>query len=371
MEKELPKSYGVHMAVEVKTDTRPFDVVDAAAYKAGIKHEHMPEKPNTFQAISRAIACLMRICMSSIEFPGWSKHSQWEETRTTYKVVKGARIPISGKVQCSGRNPNYSLKITQVKRASTDAKTTWRINVANRQNAGENMGHVLSVTYCPSAGVYFEKGMDLQAFTEFGREFQTIVNDEYKRFANNYNDEDIRKLISAELADMHALSVIKRNNAFIPHTNLERAKALYNFAKEVGQEVSWLGLDNSPETRDSLLADLKASVFSAMDEYEKELDEKLNPTGLERKRGEKRREQMHETAMGNIDKIMAQAQYHAQVLGVLSEAITEREQALRAKAFKLLTTTGDEVVVPTGEPVFTAAQAGAEVVTSTAAAFEA
>lgn len=352
MERELPKSYGVHMAVEVKTDTRPFDVVEAAAHKAQINPERLPQRPGTFQAISRAIACLMRVCMSSIEFPAWSKHNSWEEERVTYRVVKGARIRVTGKVACSGRNPNYSLKITQVKRAAPDAATTWRLNIANRNNAGENMGHVLSVTYDPTLGVYFDKGVDAAAFAEFGKELQHIVNEEYKRFANNYNDEDIRTLISAELADMHALSIIKRNNAFIPHTMMERAKALYTFAKDCGQEVSWLGLDNSPETRDSLLADLKTAVFSAMDEYEKELDEKLNPTGLERKRGEKRREQMHDTAMANIDKIMAQAQYHAQVLGVMAEAITEREKGLRAKAFKLLTTTGDETpaLVASGTP---------------------
>jgi len=348
---ELPKSYGVHMAVEVKTDTRPFDTVDLAAARANIKPEFLPEKPNTLTAISRALACLVRTCMASILFPDWSKYASWEEDRVTYRVVKGQRVAIGHKVTCSGRNPNFSLKITEVKKASTDASKTWRINIANRQKAGENMGHVLSVTYNPAEtpALTFQAGMDAYAFAEFGREIQAIVQAEYKRFARNYNDEDIRNIISAELRDMGALSVIKRNNAFIPHTDLDRAKALYQFAKDCGQEVSWLGLDNSPETRDSLLADLKAHVLGAMEEYEAELDEKLNPTGLERKRGEKRREQMYDTAMTNIDKIMAHAQHHAQVLGVLQDEIKEAEQRLRGKATLLLTTTGEDVKVKSAE----------------------
>lgn len=339
---QLGNSYGVKFDFEIKTDTRPFDTVEAAALKAGIKPEHMPEKPTTFQAISRAIACLTRTCMSSVEFPGWSKHATWEEETTSYKTVKGARIAVSGRATASGRNPNYSLKITQVKKASTDASTTWRINIANRNKAGENMGHVLSVTYDPVLGLRFEKGTDANAFAEFGREVQIIVNEEYKRFARNYNDEDIRRILDAELADMRALKVIKNTNRFIAHEFVDRAKGLYEFARDCGQVVSWLGLDNSPMTRDSLLHDLKTAIFSDMDEYEAELDAKLNPVGLERKRGEARREQMHDTAMKNIDKIMAMAQYHAQVLGCMAEGIAERESKLRAKAHKLLTTVGDE-----------------------------
>ena len=151
-EKMLPKSYGVKFDFEIKTDTRSFDLVDTAAAKAGIKAKHLPSKPTMGQAIARAMLCLVRMCMSSIEFPAWSKHGHWEGKRIGDK-----------------RNPNYSLKITQVKAAKTDANTTWRVNIADAKRAGENMGHVLNVTYCPAfAGtinaVTFQPCTDKQAF---------------------------------------------------------------------------------------------------------------------------------------------------------------------------------------------------------------
>lgn len=341
---ELSKSYGVKFDYEIKTDTRPFDQVDAAAYKAGIKHEHLPAKPTMGQAIARAIACLMRVCMSSIEFPAWSQHAQWLEDQPIIRVVNGKRVQVgTAHVPKTGRNPHYSLKITELKNAAkTDASTTWRINIANRLKAGENMGHVLSVVYDPIAGIVFKRGVDAHAFDTFGKEIMEIVNTEYARFMSQYNDEDIRKVMDAELADMRALKVIKNTNRFIAHEYTDRAKALYQFAVDCGQEVSWLTLQADEMTRDSLLKDLQAAVFGAMDEYEAELDEKLNPKGLERKRGEKRREQMYNTARQTIDRIMAMADYHASVLGCMAKGIKERQAALEDKALRLLTCTGDE-----------------------------
>lgn len=338
MEKQLPKSYGVKFDFEVKSDTRAFEQVDQAADKAGIKHEHRPEKPSMGRAIARAIAYLMRVCMSSIEFPKWSQHAAWEEERPTYRVVKGQSV-MSGveRVIREGRNPNYSLKITEVKQAHTDASTTWRINIANRNKQAENMGHVLSVTFDPAQGLSFSKGTDLAAFDSFGKEIMEIVNTEYLRFAKNYNDEDIRATLDAELADMKALKVIKNTNRFIAHEYIDRARALYKFAEECGQVVSWLGLDAEDMTRDSLLRDLKNSIFTDMDEYEKAMLKALNTPTKERKRGEKQRERMFNTAIENIDKIMAMAEYHAQVLGVMSEEIIARRNALKSKATEFLT----------------------------------
>lgn len=345
MESTLDKSYGVHMAVEVKTECRTFDQVDTAAIRHDLTR-HLPEKPTMSKAITRAIACLMRMCMSSIEFPAWSKHHSWQVTREVTRTVAGALIKIGERIETlTGRNPNYSLKITQVKQARTDASTTWRINIANRNMAGENMGHVLSVTYDPVHGIYYLAGTDKAAYDSFGMEIQEIVTNTYARFLTHYADEDIRRVIDSELRDMKALSVIKRNNVFIPQTNIDRAKALYSFCKEVGQEVSWLGLDASEMTRDSLLEDLKTSIFSAMDTYEKTLDVKLNPVGLEKKRGEKQRDRMYTTAMESIDEIMALADYHAAVLGVMSTAIIERRDALRNKATELLTKDWDAPIV--------------------------
>lgn len=343
----LSKSYGVKFDFEIKTDTRPFDTVDSAALKAGVRHEHMPSKPSMGQAISRAIACLVRMCMASVEFPAWSQHAQWTEDQPVMRTVSGKRIQVgTAHVPKTGRNPYYSLKITELKaQAKTNAETTWRINIANRQVKGENMAHVLSVTYCPVKGVYFSKGMDAQAYADFGKEVMEIVNTEYARFSTHYNDEDIRKVMDAELSDMQALKVIKNTNRFIAHEHMERAKGLYQFAKDVGQEVSWLTLQADEMTRDSLLKDLQASVLGAMDEYEAVLDEKLAPKGLERKRGEKRRDQMFGTATATIDRIFAEAEYYAALLGCMAEGIVERRNALQAKAMRLLTCTGDEPVV--------------------------
>jgi hypothetical protein len=351
MEKTLPKSYGVKFDFEIKSDTRDFDRVDAAAIKAGIKYDHMPQRPSQRQAISRAIAYLMRVCMTSIEFPSWSPFAHWEESIPQYRVVKGAQVLVGYSPKtCSGRNPNYSLKITEVKQARVDASTTWRINIANRNKQAENLGHVLSVTY-DNGGLSFTMGTDMSAWETFGKEVMAIVNAEYKRFAMNYNDEDIRNVLNAELADMRALKIIKATNCFIAHEHVERAKALYKFAEECGQVVSWLGLDNDEMTRDSLLRDLKATVFADLEEYEGTMDKLLNTPPKERKRGEAQRERMFNTAISNIDKIFAQAEYYAQVLGVMSEELVQRRNHLRTKATEFLTKDFDKVEAPKPVPV--------------------
>lgn len=338
MEKTLPKSYGVKFDFEVKSDTRAFDQVDGACDRAEIKHEHRPQKPGQGRAIARAIAYLMRVCMSSVEFPSWSQFASWVEERPVYKTIKGALVCVGMEPETrNGRNPNYSLKITEVKQAHTDASTTWRINIANRNKQAENMGHVLSVTYEPGAPLRFHRGTDAAAFDMFGKEVMEIINAEYARFATHYNDEDIRAVLDAELADMKALKVIKNTNRFIAHEWTDRARALYKFAEECGQIVSWLGLDNEEMTRDSLLRDLKASIFADMDEYEEKLVKSLNTPTKERKRGEKQRDRMFTTAVENIDRIFAMAEYHSQILGVMSEEIVARRAALKAKATEFLT----------------------------------
>lgn len=321
-EQMLPANYGVKFDFEISSATRPFDQVDAAADKHGIAKENRPDKPTKAQAIARAMLYLMRVCASSIEFPAWSPFNQWDKKKVGDK-----------------RNPNYSLKITQVKKLSTDTSVTWRINIADATKKGENMGHVISVTYDPGVvqPIYFTAGQDKAAFDTFGREVREIITNEYARFLNNYNDEDLRRVMDAELSSMHALKVIKNTNCFIPRDYVDRARALYEFAKDCGQVVSWLGLDNSDMTRNSLLADLRAVVMADMDEYERELDAKLNAPEGERKRGEKQRNRMFETANSTIDHIMAQAEYHATVLGCMAEGIIARRDALKAKAVEFLT----------------------------------
>ncbi len=319
-EKMLDKSFGVKFDFEISTDTRSFAVVDAALITAEIPKEHWPDKPNKGRAIARAMMCLQRTCAASIEFPAWSQWANWENKRSNEK-----------------RNPNLSLKITQVKKASTDTSVAWRINIADATKKGENMGHVLNVTYSPDHGVYFTEGTDKGAFQAFGKEMQEIVNAEFNRFLTNYNDEDIRRVLDTELSSMRALKVIKNTNCFIPRDYVERARKLYQFAKDCDQTVSWLGLDSSEMTRESLLADLKKAIFSDLEAYEAEMDKKLNAPEGERKRGEQQRQRMFMTANDNIDSIMAMAEYHAQVLGVMIEGIQERQTALKQKATEFLT----------------------------------
>lgn len=328
-EQTLPGNYGVKFDFEIRTDTRGFDLVDTAAIRAGIAEKNRPAKPSKGQAISRAMAYLMRVCVSSIEFPAWSDFSRWEGKRSNER-----------------RNPNFSLKITQVKKASADTSVAWRINIADSTKKGENMGHVLNVVYDPNFGVYFMAGEDALAFATFGREMQEIVNTEFGRFLTNYNDEDLRRVLDAELSEMRALKIIKKTNCFIPRDYVEQARKLYLFAKECGQVVSWLGLDNSDMTRDSLLADLRTAIFTEMEEYEAELDAKLNAPSGERKRGEKQRERMYNTANDNIDSIMVQAEYHAMVLGVMAEGIRERRDMLKRKAAEFLTKDFNSVTIP-------------------------
>lgn len=329
----LGTGYGVHLSFEVKTDTRDFASVDAAMVKAGIVEKNRPSKPNITSAIARAMAYLTRTCTATIEFPPWSKHNQWE-----------------GKRANEVRNPNFSFKITPVKKLQSDTSQAWRVNIADNTRRQENLGHVISIIHDPNlpVPVYFTHGTDREAFEGFGREVQEIVNTEYARFINNYNDEDLRSVFNAELTEMRALKIIKNTNCFIPRDFVQRAEKLYTFAQECGQTVSWLGLDDSVRTRDSLLADLKAVIFGDMEEYEAVLDEKLNAKEGERKRGEKQRERMYNTSVSTIDRIMAQAEYHAAVLGVMADGIREKESALRLKACEFLTKdfSTPEVVAP-------------------------
>lgn len=358
-----PATIGAYLSGEFQTDTRAFDRVETALKKSGIQAHHdspLLERPTPSKAASRAMNYLARTCAASIEFLPGSKFRTWTVDRPVYRMVKGERVQ-AGVTQevMDGRNPNFCLKITVVKKAKVDASVTWRVNIAHREKAGENMGHVLNVTYV-NGGIEFSPGVDAQAHEVFGADLEALIRAEYARFLTNYDDQDVRGVWDAEIAACRALKVIKNTNAFIATAYLERAQALYNFVRECGHEVSWLGLDNSPMTRDSLLKDLVASIMADMDKYEAQLDAKLNTPTKERKRGDAQRERMYNTASANLDEILALAEYQQTVLGCVSEKIAERATALRSKAREFLTKDFDA-----GTPRAAAVEPAAETVNAT------
>lgn len=349
-EDKLSPNWGAHVGFSIATETRPFDMVENAVKPIQDLHESpLLQRPSAQTAISRAVNALMRTCAASIDFPRDSKYASWDETVPLYKTVNGKRLIVgTTTIPKTGRNHNFSLKITQVKAARVGNETTWRFNIADRRNQVENMGHVLNLTY-DTGNLHFNPGSDAAAVNNFGVDVGALIMTEYDKYLNNYNDEDIRAVFNAEMTAMKALKILKKTNCFIANSQVERAKLLYKFAQDTKQEISWLGLDSEIITRDSLLKDLQASIFADMDDFEAKLEVKLNTPTKERKRGEDQRVRMYNTATETIDGILALAEYYEMVLQASAEGIKERAKQLRSKATELLTKDFD--IIPINVPV--------------------
>ncbi len=372
----LSNRIGAQFSFNILSETRAFATVEEALSRSGIQDHHgrtLLARPTPANAISRAINYLTRTCQASIEFLPGSKWRTWTVEKPVYRVVAGVRSQTGTWTDVAeGRNPNFCLKITVVKKLSTDTSVTWRVNVADRNKHNENMGHVLNVTYANGA-IHFAPGSDVQAHDFFGADLEDVIRAEFDRFLSNYDDQDVRDICNTELAQFRALKVLKNTNAFISTEHLDRAKALYKFVCECGHEGSWLGLTDEPETRESLLKDLKSSIMADMDAYEEELDEKLNTPTKERKRGEAQRERMYNTQSAKLDDIMGMADYYSVVFGAMAEGIVERRDALRTKARELLTKNFDApgTIAPAAEVVNTAVEAAIAAATDASDPFSA
>ena len=240
-----------------------------------------------------------------------------------------------------------------------DGEVAYRINISDRRRKEENMGHVLTATYRPGLPVEILPG-DQAAWDKFGEDIRVLVNDANAKFSNNYDDTDIRSVVDKELSSLQAVHVLGYTTNFIlkdneaTPDNTARAQKLVQFVHGCGHLANILGLDGSDLTRSAIVEELKTSIMAEMEEYEAQLDEKLGTKTKERQRGTKQRERMKATAEQNIDKIMALAEYHATVLGVVAEGIREKADALKAKASEFLTRD-----FGTGVPTAKTAQASA------------
>jgi ElaB/YqjD/DUF883 family membrane-anchored ribosome-binding protein len=118
---------------------------------------------------------------------------------------------------------------------------------------------------------------------------------------------------------------------------VKRAIDLSKFLEEIGHEGGVKGLDGAETTRQSLEKDMRKHYLGELEVLSGELDEKLNtPTG-KRKRGDGRREQLFTNSDAKIADIMALAEYHATVLGVMADGVREKAAELHAKAKEFLT----------------------------------
>jgi hypothetical protein len=327
---KVDSGWGVFFKYKMLTDTRDFSLVEKALNDSGIKAYHpgdaMLERPKPATAFTRSMGYLTRVCTASIPFPSSSPNSKWIE---------------DGKEVSGERNPNYSLKIESVK-GMPDGEIAYRINISDRRNKDENMAHVLTATYRPDLPVEIQPG-EASAWNKFGEDIHKLVDDAYTKFFNNYDDTDLRDVVVKELASLSAVNVLGKTTNFIAKdtearpNNTARATALAKFVHDCGHLANILGLDSSPMTRDAIVDELRSSIMSDLEDYERELDDKLNAKTKERQRGEKQRARMKTTAEQNIDKIMALAEYHQQVLGVIADGIKEKAATLRAKATEFLT----------------------------------
>lgn len=330
MEK-LSSGWGTFLKYKMLTDTRPFDLVETALRNSGIAERHadtkLLEHPKASTAFTRSMNYLSRVCMASIPFPAGSPNLIWEEA--------------DGTKQTGERNPNYSLKIESVK-GTPKGELAYRINISDRRRRDENMAHVLTVTFRPGMAIEVLPG-NPDAWDRFGEDLAKMCLDANQKFLNNYNDEDIRDIVVKELTALKALNVLGKTTNFIARDtdaapdNTVRAEALMKFIRDCGHLANILGLDGETRTRDAIVDELRASILADMDEYEQELDAKLNTKTVERKRGEDQRARMMNTANKSIDRIMALADYHSTVLGVMAEGIRERAEGLRKKATEFLT----------------------------------
>lgn len=324
---EKLSGYGCFLKFKILTDVRPFDQVEKALNNSNIQDHHgspLLERPKAATAFTRSMGYLTRVCAASIPFPPTSPNAE-------------------GEGKC---NPNYSLKIEPIKGTPPGCPVgsmAYRVNISNRRLDRGNMSHVLTAIYIPEQPVKVQPGDDSIAWQKFGADLTSLVNDAYTKFFNNYDDTDVRAVVDKELAKLKALHVLGYTTNFIakdsPESpdNTERAFKLVEFIRQTGHLAGLLGLDSSDMTRDQLVEELKTSIITEMDEYEQELDEKLNSKTKVRQRGEKQRERMFNTAEKTIDNIMGLAEYHAARLGGMAEGIKERAERLRAKAKEFLT----------------------------------
>lgn len=328
--KMVDSGWGSFLKYKMLTETRPFDLVEKALENSGIKERHagavLLERPKAATAFTRSMGYLTRVCAASIPFPAGSPNAEWEENG----------------IKCSGeRNPNYSLKVESVK-GLPDGDIAYRINISDRRQASQSMAHVLIATLHPGLQLEILPG-EQAAWDKFGEDIAGLVRCANSKFLSNYDDTDVRDVVVKELQSLSAVNVLGKTTNFIakdseakPH-NTERAQKLMQFVIECGHECTLLGLDGTDMTRDAIVAELQASIMAELEEYEAELDEKLGTKTKERQRGEKQRTRMKATAEQNIDKIMALADYHATVLGIMADGIREKADALKAKASEFLT----------------------------------
>jgi hypothetical protein len=321
----LNKSWGVFLKFKCKTETRDFETVESAMRDAGYdledRHKGKIERPTSATAFSRAVAYLVRTSMASVAFTD-ARHLEWKDSND--------RV-------CSGdKNPNFSLKIEQVRKASTDTSVSYRINISDRTKGAGDMAHVLSVTY-ENGGLSFKRGTDQSAADEYGEDLEDLVYKSWDHFLNNYDDSDVRKIIVAEFQRLQALNVLGQTTYFVARSQEEAAVTLAKFVKATGHEAGLLGLDASEETRDTLISQLRDKILEELAELEEQIETKLNKKDGERKRGEKQRTRMCNTALDGIESVMALASYHQAVLGAIAADIGERADALRTKAKEFLT----------------------------------
>lgn len=327
---KLDSGWGLFLKYKMLTETRTFAQVEAALLASGIAERYsdtkLLEHPKASTAFTRCMNYLARVCMASIPFPVGSPNLEWEQ---------------DGVKQTGNRNPNFSLKIESVK-GTPKGEIAYRINISDRRCRDENMAHVLTVTFRPGMAIEVMPGSE-QAWNRFGQDLAKLCLDANDKFANNYNDEDIRDIVVTELASLKALNVLGKTTNFVARDsesnpdNTARATALVKFVRDCGHLANILGLDSTERTRDAIVEELRASILADMDEYEQELDAKLNAKTVERKRGEDQRTRMMSTANKTIDRIMAIADYHATVLGVMADGIREKAAGLRDKATEFLT----------------------------------
>lgn len=328
--KMVDSGWGSFLKYRLNTDTRPFDQVEKALDDSGIKDHHagivLLQRPKPQTAFTRSMGYLTRVCAASIPFPAGSANATWDEN--------GAQVT-------GDRNPNFSLKIESVK-GMPENETAYRINISDRRRKDENMAHVLTATYRPNLPVEILPG-NQEAWDKFGVDIANLVKLSYDKFFNNYDDTDVRDVVVKELASLSAVNVLGKTTNFIAKDteakpqNTARAEKLMQFVRACGHECTLLGLDGKDMTRDAIVMELRNSIMGELEEYDAELDEKLGAKTKERQRGEKQRARMKTTAEGNIDHIMALADYHAQVLGVMADGIKEKAAAMKAKAHEFLT----------------------------------
>lgn len=326
---KLDSGWGLFLKFKLMTATRGFEQVEKALLDSGIQDYHASKllaRPKPATAFTRSMAYLTRVCAASIPFPAGSLNASWDE---------------GGKQVTAERNPNFSLKVESVK-GMPEGEIAYRINISDRRLKDEDMAHVLTATYRPGLPIEILPG-EQNAWDKYGVDLATLVRDSYTEYFSKYDDTDIRDVVDKELSSIKAVHVLGYTTNFIAKdseltpNNSARAKKLVQFVHDCGHLANIYGLDATEMTRDAIVAELRSSIMQELEEYEATLDEKLGAKTKERKRGDKQRERMKSTAVNNIDRIMALADYHVTVLGVAASDIKEKADALKAKADEFMT----------------------------------